>query len=274
MRNDRFHRIFKKGSKTYFYNSIFFPKEVRDDVFILYSFVRIADNFVDAIPQEKDSFCNFFEDFCRAWDGDRTGDEVLDSFVNMAKRRDFEKEWIEAFLNSMEMDLVKSSYRNINEVEEYIYGSAEVVGLMMSNILSIDRKFHVNARYLGKAMQYINFIRDINEDVQLGRTYLPLDELNRAGLESLDYGHVKKNEESFKVFIREQLDRYRNWQSTASEGFSAIDKRYRVPIMNASDMYNWTGEMIRKDPMIIYRKKVKPSKLRIIGNFIHKKISL
>lgn len=274
MRKNRFYNIFKKGSKTYFYNSLFFPKEVRSDVFILYSFVRVADNFVDNVPQEKDAFCRFNENFCDAWDGKTIGDEVLDCFVELAKRKKFEKKWIESFLHSMELDLTKSSYENISEVEEYIYGSAEVVGLMMSRIMGVNEGFFENARYLGKSMQYINFIRDIKEDIELGRRYLPTDEMNDAGLEDLTYETALKKVDLFNNFIRSQLNRYDKWQKNAEKGYAGLPKRYRIPVMNASDMYNWTAERIRKDPMIVFKKKVKPSKIRIVGNLLHKKISI
>jgi phytoene synthase len=274
MQRSRFYTIFKRGSKTYFYNSLFFPKEVREDVFILYSFVRVADNYVDNVPQEKDAFCDFYDKFCKAWDGETIGDEVLDCFVELAKRKEFDKKWIEAFLHSMELDLTKSTYDNIDEVEEYIYGSAEVVGLMMSKLLDVDPTFYDSARYLGKAMQYINFIRDINEDIDLGRRYLPTDEMKEAGIDELSMDYAKKNQEGFEKFIRSQLNRYDSWQKSAEMGFKGLEKRYRIPVMNASDMYNWTAERIRKDPMIVFRKKVKPSKFRIVGNLLHKKISL
>jgi phytoene synthase len=274
MKKNRFYEIFKKGSKTYFYNSIFFPKGVRDDVFILYSFVRVADNLVDAIPQKKEDFCRFKEDFCRSWDGDRIGDEVLDCFTELARRKDFEKSWVEAFLHSMELDLTKSTYANIDEVEEYIYGSAEVVGLMMARVLGVKDVFFDSARHLGKAMQYINFIRDIEEDNHLGRRYLPTDELNSSGLRGLKLEDVQENGKTFNSFIRSQLDRYEQWQKKAEKGFKGLEKRYRIPVMNASDMYNWTAMRIRKEPMVVYRKKVKPSKVRIVGNLISKKISI
>ncbi len=274
MKKNRFYEIFKKGSKTYFYNSIFFPKEVREDVFILYSFVRVADNFVDAVPQKKDEFCNFQDDFCRSWDGEEIGDEVLDCFTDLARRKNFQKSWVEAFLHSMELDLTKSTYDNIKEVEDYIYGSAEVVGLMMAKVLDVKNEFLSSARYLGKAMQYINFIRDIEEDNRLGRRYLPSDEMREAGISGLKFNDIKDRTDTFRQFIRSQLDRYEVWQKEAEKGFKALEKRYRIPVMNASDMYNWTARRIRQDPMVVYRKKVKPSKLRIVGNLIGKKISV
>ncbi|MGA1873567.1 MAG: phytoene/squalene synthase family protein [Thermoplasmatota archaeon] len=274
MVESKIYQIFKKGSKTYFYNSLFFPRDVREDVFILYSFVREADNFVDAVPQKKEEFCEYFEKFCKAWEGEESNDLVLDSFVEMAKRKKFEKEWIEGFLRSMEMDLTKSSYDTVEEVEEYIYGSAEVVGLMMCRILGVEDRFLQNARALGKAMQYINFIRDIQEDNRLGRTYIPLSELELYELKDLREETVKKRPECFAALIDHQVERYLRWQAEAERGYGGLDRKVRIPIMNASDMYKWTAMKILRNPMIIYRKKVKPSKFRIVMNLIGKKITV
>ena len=274
MRKDRFYHIFKKGSKTYFYNSLFFPRDVRDDVFKLYGFVREADNLVDTIPQRKEDFCIFREDFCHAWEGGHTRDQVLDSFVEMARRRDIPKDWTEGFLHSMELDLVRSTYNTLEEVEEYMYGSAEVIGLMMSRIIGVEKEFYPHARMLGRAMQYINFIRDIDEDLKLGRRYLPTVELDKHGLKDLTFAHVKDRLEDFSKFMEDQVERYLEWQREAEKGFGALERRYRLPIMNASEMYKWTAMTIRKDPLIVYREKVKPSKARIVLNLFKKKMTI
>ena len=104
------YSIFKEGSKTYFYSSLFFPMDVRGDVFKLYAFVRKADNFVDILPQQKEGFYRFWEDYQNALTGNVRGDVVIDSFVRMMKQRRFNEKWITAFFKSMEMDLHKNIY--------------------------------------------------------------------------------------------------------------------------------------------------------------------
>ncbi|MBD3188896.1 phytoene/squalene synthase family protein, partial [Candidatus Bathyarchaeota archaeon] len=101
---------FKKGSKTYFNSSIFFPEQIRNDVFVLYGFVRIADDFVDAIPPKKEDFHMFVEKYHDAIDGEPCGDQIIDSFIQLIDKRDFDPEWVTAFLESMEMDLYKKNY--------------------------------------------------------------------------------------------------------------------------------------------------------------------
>ncbi len=266
MTNKIIYKIFKRGSRTYFYNSIFFPKKTREDVFVLYSFVRKADNMVDSNPQRANDFYTFRKNYSRARNGEKTGDLVVDSFSDLTDRKQFEEKWVTSFLDSMEMDLTKNRYDTFEELDSYVYGSAEVIGLFMAKTLGLDEASYPHARYLGKAMQYINFVRDIAEDVSLNRQYIPSAELENYGLKSLSFDEVNTNLSGFKDLVRRQIDIYNEWQSYAEEGFRYIPRRLLIPIRNASEMYKWTGKMIRKNPLMIFQKKIKPSIPRIVLN--------
>jgi phytoene synthase len=259
-----FFSIFRKGSRTYFYSSMFFPMHIRREVFILYGFVRKTDNYVDVIPQDRKGFYEFKEKYYQAKNGSETGDIVIDSFVRLAERKGFEDEWIDAFLNSMELDLTKKHYETLDEVLEYIYGSAEVIGLMMAKIIGLPKESFEHAKYLGRAMQYINFIRDIAEDLELGRIYFPQTDLRQHGLENLTYAHVKQHPDRFQAFLQMQLDRYCHWQEHAETGYHYIPKRYLISIKTASEMYHWTAEQIAHHPFVVYEMKVKPMVSKII----------
>ncbi len=263
------YNIFKEGSKTYFYSSLFFPMDVRTDVFTLYAFVRKADNFVDTIPQRKKEFYTFWNGFNAALEGKSSGDIVIDSFISLTNRKKFDMSWVQAFFEAMEMDLEKNTYKNIEETKKYMYGSAEVIGLMMASIMELPEASLGCARYLGRAMQYINFIRDINEDLILGRQYLPYDELKKCGLESLEYEYTRNHEAGFNQFIRMQVEHYEEWQRMAETGFPYIPRRYFIPIKTASDMYKWTADQINKSPISVYSRKIKPSMPFIISRFVY-----
>ncbi|MCU0640812.1 MAG: phytoene/squalene synthase family protein [Candidatus Margulisbacteria bacterium] len=261
--------IFRAGSRTYFYSALFFPAPVRADVSILYAFVRQADNYVDSLPQDKDGFNAFAERYARALAAGPSGDLVIDSFIDLLRRKRFDPQWVESFLYSMELDTHKQEYRTIGETEEYIYGSAEVVGLMMARILNLPEAALEPARYLGKAMQYVNFIRDINEDQKLGRTYLPGAELAQFGLNSLRPAEAESKAEQFRRFIELQLTRYRQWQARAEEGYHFIPRRYLIPVKTAADMYRWTAAEIEREPLQVYRRVVKPSRARIVARVLY-----
>jgi len=269
--DSRIIQTFKRGSKTYFYSSIFFPRHIRDRVFSLYAFVRKADDFVDTMPQDREGFYRFVDAYRAALDGKESGDIIIDSFVSLKKSQAFPDEWVNAFLQAMELDLTKDTYHTIEETIEYMYGSAEVIGLFLSSIFGLPEEAYPFAQMQGRAMQFINFIRDIDEDNVLGRRYLPL---SGTSLASLDMETAFAMKEEFTSFVRAQIDLYRSWQDEAEKGYRFIPKRYLIPVKTASDMYNWTGRVIYKDPAVVFNRKVKPGIGRIVGTIIKNSIMI
>lgn len=266
--NNNFTTIFKKGSKTYFYTSLFFPKAIRDDVFVLYAFVRIADNFVDVIPPQKKEFREFVRQYYEACKGKKVKNTVIRAFVSLQKKKSFKQVWVDSFLKTMEQDMTKTVYNSLAQTEIYMYGSAEVIGLMMAAIMNLPIVAYPFAQLLGKSMQYINFIRDIEEDNQLGRTYLPKSELKKYGMKNLSFDEVSKYPSQFNQLIRQQIDIYLEWRQKAEIGLVYIPKSMRVPIKTASDLYYYTAKSIYKNPSIVYKRKVKPSLFIIIVTLI------
>jgi len=252
---------FKQGSTTYFNSSIFFPEHVRRDVTILYAFVRVADDYVDSIPQRAREFHAFVESYHAAMAGFPSGNPVIDDFVELSHRKRFPREWAEAFLYSMDLDLRDGQYENLDQTLTYIYGSAEVIGLFMAHLLDLPERSFSYAQMLGRAMQYINFIRDIDEDNRLGRRYLPLVDTELC---SLREDEAREKPEAFAAFLRREIERVLDWQMEAERGFRYIPRRYLIAIKTASDMYKWTLGQIYANPFVVFEKKVKPAKSGIV----------
>ena len=200
----------------------------------------------------------------KALEGEEIDNTLIQNFIELSERMEFEKEWIEAFLDSMEMDTNKSEYENLDELNVYLYGSSEIIGLMMNRVMKIDESADEASRYLGKAMQFINFIRDIDEDLDLNRTYFPKDTLRKFGLKGLTRGEARRKPRQFENFIRSQTKIYFDWQKKAEVGFNYIPKRMRVAVKTASDMYLWTAKQIYKNPFIVYDMQIKPTWDRVI----------
>ncbi|MCS7092724.1 MAG: phytoene/squalene synthase family protein [Patescibacteria group bacterium] len=267
-------KIFKNGSITYYYSSLFFPKEVKKEVFTLYAYVRTADNFVDVIPQKKEDFYNFKKLTKQAFrEKTHTGNIIIDDCAALFNKRKIPQELIFSFLSAMEKDLTKKDYEDFSELDQYMYGSANVIGIMMAYILDLPKKSFPYAELLGKAMQYANFIRDINEDISLGRIYIPKSELIKHNLTNKDYLE-HQNAEKMSALIRSQIKIYYKIQNEAENGFRYIPKKYRIPIQTASNLYKWTINKIYKNPMIVFEKKVKPSPYRVIKEALSVWISL
>lgn len=253
--------VFRNGSRTYFYSSVFFPPAIRKDVYALYAFVRVADDFVDSRPQDPEGFYEFRRKYERGVaTGSPSGDPIIDAFITLAIKRDFDPAWTTAFLHSMELDLTKNLYETVEETLDYVYGSAEVIGLYMARLLGLPEEAMSAACMQGRAMQFINFIRDIDEDNELGRQYLPTEE---TSLTDLSERSARENEQEFTRFIRAQVDRYREWQRQAEAGYRFIPRRYLIPVKTASDMYEWTARRIAENPFIVFKRKVKPTRPRI-----------
>ncbi len=162
-----------------------FDKKYRDPIYAIYGFVRYADEIVDTFHHHNKAelFSSFKQDTYKAIELGISLNPVLHSFQLTINKYKIPHQLIEAFLKSMEMDLDKSKYEQ-HTYEEYIYGSAEVIGLMCLMIFcegDIDKynKLTPFARSLGSAFQKINFLRDIKSDFQeRGRVYFPEVEFN------------------------------------------------------------------------------------------------
>lgn len=263
-------QVFKAGSTTYFNSSLFFPPAMRAEVFALYGFVRVADNFVDAVPQEAEAFRRFVARYRAARAGTPADDAIIDDFVALARRLEFDPAWTDAFLASMEADLTQRFYRTEAEMLEYVYGSAEVIGLYMAKIMRLPAEAQFAAQRLGRAMQVINFIRDAAEDAGLGRRYLPLE---RDGVRLLDVPDdwlpsrewAQAHPAEWTAFLRGHLERYAAWQAEAEAGYRFIPRRPRMAVRTAGDMYNWTARKIAVDPFVVFARQVKPKKARIVA---------
>lgn len=271
--------IFKAGSTTYYWSSKFFPKKVRDDVFKLYSFVRVVDDYVDQPKPDVESF----EHIVHRWGtakkdlanfhalDESVAERVLQNIVYIVHRYECDTLWVDAFLASMQMDIDKREYKTLDDTLEYIYGSAEVIGLFMASILGLPEESYESAKMQGRAMQFINFIRDIDEDITLGRRYFPEQDLKKFGLTDLSKKEAQKNSEAFVSFVQYQINRYEQWQAAADGGVEYIPKRLRIAVRTATKGYNWTAEEIKKNPITIYEKKVKPRKRRLVLSGISKR---
>ncbi len=256
--------IFRRGSTTFFASSLFFPPAVRAKVTTLYAFVRTADDYVDAVPQQEEAFRAFCERYVSARGGTPSGDPTIDAFCQLAQDCGFALDWVDAFLAAMAQDLWKRTYASLEETEAYMYGSAEVVGLMMARVLELSDAALPYARLLGRSLQFINFLRDIAEDLAMGRCYLPTADIQRAGLASLEAYEAQAKPEAFAAFVGEQIARYRRWRQDAEPGFSLIPPRTRAAVLTAAAMYDYTACVIAADPMVVYRRRVKPRRAQVL----------
>lgn len=160
---------------------------IRQDIHNIYGFVRFADEIVDTFHDynKKDLFARFEDDLEHALQHKISLNPVLNSFQHTYHKYGIEKHLIDSFMKSMRLDLSKSEYLNEQEYKDYIYGSADVVGLMCLTVFVQGNRAKYDdlqecAMRLGSAFQKVNFLRDLKADFEdLSRTYFPNTNLNQ-----------------------------------------------------------------------------------------------
>lgn len=160
---------------------------IRQDIYNIYGFVRFADEIVDSFHDynKEDLFDLFEKDLAAALENKISLNPILNSFQHTVHKFEIPEDLIAAFMKSMKMDLVKTKYHTDAEYKEYIYGSADVVGLMCLKVFvkGDDAKYQnlkEGAMRLGSAFQKVNFLRDLKADYEdLSRTYFPNTDLTK-----------------------------------------------------------------------------------------------
>lgn len=254
--------VFKEGSITFFYSTLFFPSEYRRKVFDFYEFVRIYDNLCDLRVPEAEKYYKYKQDFYSTLDGKKSLYPFNENLISLIQETDIKHSWLQAFFTSMEMDLDNKEYKTYKDLSDYIYGSAEVIGLCMCAILEIDKKAYDSAKHLGHAFQLINMTRDIWDDfIQLGRIYFPKEDMLRFNID-LKLGI---NNLFWKDFIDFELKRFYKELELGKQGLRFIPPIIQGPILTAINMYEYTARKIQQNPTLVFTTKVKPSKSRVVA---------
>ena len=186
---ERCKKLNAEHGKTYYLATLLLPPAKRPYVHALYGFARYADEIVDDLgstlsDQEKADWLGRWGDQVLA-DIDRghSTDPIGRALVDTVRTWDIPTAHFDAFLHSMRMDLTVTEYATYDDLFEYVYGSAAVIGLQMVPILEPSSPdAYPRAQDLGVAFQLANFIRDVGEDLERGRVYLPMTELAEFGV--------------------------------------------------------------------------------------------
>ncbi len=235
--------ITERYGTSYFFATQFFPREVREGIYGIYAFARIPDEIVDD-PNKGDKaetrakLDEWRSSWLAAMKAGRSDDDVMNAIVHTFHKFQIPVEDGEAFLRSMFMDEDVAGYETYADLENYMYGSAGVIGLMVTRIVgySTDMAFE-HATKLGYAFQVTNFLRDIREDYdELGRVYMPQDELRKFDLTNDDIAR-RVYDERFVNFMRFQIERNRQIYREALPGIPMLAWRGRLAVRIAYVLY-------------------------------------
>ena len=240
----KYSTSFSLGIKT-------FHKRFRYPIYAIYGFVRFADEIVDTFhdKNKQELLARFRKETFLAIEEKISLNPVLQSFQKIVNEYAIDLGLIDAFLRSMEMDLDKTTYTD-ESYKDYIYGSAEVIGLMCLKVFSEGNEalYHPlvpKARSLGSAFQKINFLRDIKSDFdERGRTYFPL-------VDFLEFTEVQKQE--IEEDIRADFE-------DALEGIKALPKGCKLGVYIAYLYYIKLFDKIKSTPaQIISERRIRIS---------------
>jgi phytoene synthase len=268
--------------KTYYLATLLLPKAKRPFVHALYGFARYADEIVDDLASTLTDAEKAAE--LKTWgDGVLSGlksgdsnDQVGRALIDTVNRFAIPHEHFVAFLHSMTMDLTVTEYANYEALMEYVYGSAAVIGLEMVPILgALSQGAYEPAEKLGVAFQLANFIRDVGEDLDRGRVYLPQDELAQFGVDR-EMLEARKLTPQITAALKFQIERVRQLQREATPGILQLEPASRPCIEAASELYCGIVDEVEAIGYDIFNKRAKTStgrRMRVAGKAYVKAIA-
>ena len=243
--------VIKEYSTSFYRATKLLSKSIRNDIFNIYGFVRFADEIVDTFHKyPKEQLLNEFEQ--ELWSSIKNKislNPILNSFQNTVNKYNIETNLIKSFIKSMRMDLDIIRYNNREDYKEYIYGSADVVGLMCLKVFVSGSKKEYNelkpyAMSLGSAFQKVNFLRDLKSDSEI---------LNRVYFPNID---MKNFDENSKNKIITEIEEDFNH---ALKGIAKLPKKAKFGVYIAYRYYYKLLKKLKNTPPI----DIKESRVRI-----------
>ena len=235
-------RLHAEHGRTYYLATMLLPPEKRPYVWALYGFARYADEFVDSLTSPSpQSLVVWGQQFLDALAHGQSTSPVGRAMLHTMRRWNIPRTHVEAFLESMRMDITVTGYPVYADLEQYMYGSASVIGLQMLPILEpLTPEAAARARTLGEAFQMSNFIRDVGEDLRRGRVYLPQEDLDAFGVtrEALERGVVTP---PVRELLRFEIARTRALYAFAEPGIGMLHPTSRDCVRTAFVLY---GEIL------------------------------
>ncbi|WP_299526981.1 phytoene/squalene synthase family protein [Winogradskyella sp.] len=234
-------------------------ESIRQDIYNIYGFVRFADEIVDSFHDydKEKLFRNFETELENALKDKISLNPILNSFQETYHKYNIDKHLVDAFMDSMRLDLFKKDYLTEEEYKNYIYGSADVVGLMCLKVfVKGDNKKYEDlkdsAMSLGSAFQKVNFLRDLKADFEdLSRTYFPNTDLNHL------------DEASKQAIIKDIEDDF----SKGLKGIKRLPLEARFGVFMAYRYYNKLLQKLKNTPAL----EIKSARIRVPN---YKKIEL
>ena len=232
----------REHSATFYMASALLGGEQRRAIRALYAFCRVSDDLVDR-PQEQDGTAAVDKARFERWRQHSLSitppqdDLVATAWADTRAHFNIPRQYAEQLLDGVASDLAVNRYDTFSNLAGYCYGVAYTVGLMSMHIVGFaDDSAIPYAVKLGVALQLTNILRDVAEDWENGRLYLPLQELAAFGLSEADIA-AQTNDHRWKAFMSFQIARARKLYDEAMPGLALLERRGRVAVAAAAELY-------------------------------------
>lgn len=251
----------KRHGTTYYWSTKVLPADKRPHVHALYGFCRYADDIVDdlgpvPIAEREAALASFGERFFRDLAMGASTDPILMAVVDTVHKFPIDPECFRRFLRSMTMDLTVEKYETWEDLLHYMDGSAAVIGEMMLPILEPhDAAAFGHARDLGNAFQLTNFLRDVNEDLDRGRVYIPQEDVRRFGVD------LSRREctPQFSELMKFEIARCRSLYASADNGIAMLPNRSARCIRAARVLYSRILDRIEQQQYDVFAMRASVS---------------
>jgi 15-cis-phytoene synthase len=260
----------KRYGTTYYWSTYVLPKVKRHHVHALYGFCRYADDIVDDLgPAPSDvrakALADFGDRFFADLERGRSDDPVLKAVVHTVRAFDIDPDCFRRFLRSMTMDLTVDRYETWDDLCGYMDGSAAVIGEMMLPILEpLTPDALPHARDLGDAFQLTNFLRDVAEDLDRGRVYLPQEDLRRFGADPA----ARTVTPEWIELMRFEIERCRALYRSADLGIPLLPPTSAACIRSARVLYSRILDEIEANDYDVFTQRARvpgPKKAYVVG---------
>lgn len=258
--------ITKTFAKTFYFTSFFLPEEKRNSSYAVYAFCRYMDDLVDRrdVIQSKEAsekeiiiraINTWKNDLRSVYNGDFIDNPIMIAWKDTLSKYDIPEKYPNELIDGVNMDLTVKRYDNFESLRKYCYKVASVVGLMSIQIFGYTGadafKYAID---MGIAMQLTNILRDIKEDAQKNRIYIPSNELEEFGYSEEDLMNFKIND-NFKKLMKFQIERAEEFYSQADEGIKLIEKDSRLTVGLMSKNYHKILQEIKANNFDVYSKR-------------------
>ncbi len=242
------------------------PKKIRPDVETIYWLVRRLQLSNKAERQLVEAL--WFEhktmpmSALMSNQGDSEHILFMKSVCRLVIIYQFERSWLDSLFSSFAAESDKT-YVSINQTMRWLYGTGEVISLMLGNIFRLSKKDIRSASLMARAASYLQLLVDLDANSQRHQTHFSQPEMERFRLAQLDPVTTHAQADDFKAFVHAELKLYSGWQERAERDLNSLPKAIRPALRLLIDSLRWQAGQLANDPLVVYRKPPQPTSTKL-----------